>query len=217
MHHSELLTFRLVLVAVAMALAVSGARAQKPDAAKDQKHRAECRLAHQVLTQGQPADKRDWAVGKTRTCPSLGGEAIASELDRLRTVDQRTDELERVVLATSSFVDRRIVSRALDIASDAAAGTAARVQAIRVLSHQMAPSALTQYEQFVQPPSGPLVLKINIPTTGGFTEGDQPVTAVDVQQIAETLERVAEDGAAAPEVRNAAMLVAGTARAQSRQ
>ena len=39
--------------------------------------RNECRLAHQILTKGQPANQRDWALEFIRRCGSLGGEAIA--------------------------------------------------------------------------------------------------------------------------------------------
>jgi hypothetical protein len=34
------------------------------------RHGAECRLAHQVLTTGQPAVRRDWALSKS--CPARG-------------------------------------------------------------------------------------------------------------------------------------------------
>lgn len=137
----------LLLMPVQPAAAQGGGQ----ERAREAKHQADCRLAHQVLTTGQPAVKRDWALAKIGTCRELGGEALAAQLDDHRLTGERTDRLEQVVLATSRFVDREIVRATLEIAADPAAGTVARVQAIRVLSYQIAPASHAPYESYVQP------------------------------------------------------------------
>lgn len=50
---------------------VGGAEAQGADTADRAKLRAGCRLVHQVLTTGQRAVKRDWALGIIGSCPRL--------------------------------------------------------------------------------------------------------------------------------------------------
>lgn len=121
------------------------------DTAADRRHRADCRLAHQVLTKGQPAVKREWALGKIRVCEELGGEALAAELRRHRQAESPTEALEEAVRATRDFVDARLAEVALDITSDPSAGTAARVQAIRVLSYQITPGSSASFEELTDP------------------------------------------------------------------
>lgn len=202
----------LGLIAVLAALAVTdgSADAQEPegrDRGQEAKHKAQCRLAHQVLTRGQPAVKRDWALGKIGTCEELGGEAIASELERLRSTEARTQELESVVLATSRFVDREVAQTALDIASDPSAGVVARVQAIRILSYQLSPGTNAPYESFVEPGGG-IFVRATEPVVVG-----EPLPANMSETIHNTLADI-RDAASAPEpVRTAAENVARQAQA----
>lgn len=169
---------------------------------REARHRAQCGLAHQVLTKGQPAVKREWAVGKIGTCRELGGESIAAELDRLRFTGERTDRLERVVWVTNRFVDRAIARMALDIASDPTAGEVARVQAIRVLSFQVAPASNASYEEFVQP-NGTMFSR----ATGSVLVGT-PLTPEMCDRIRTELTRIHDDPSAPESVRIAARNVA---------
>lgn len=93
--------------------------------------------------------KRDWALAVAATCPDLGGEALAVELERHRGTNRRTDDLEDVVRATRDFVDATLAEAALDIAVDPAAGEVARVQALRVLAYQFEPGSSASFEQLV--------------------------------------------------------------------
>lgn len=121
------------------------ARAQVPDSILQ---RNECRLAHQVLTLGQPADRREWALDVIDRCGDLGGEAIASLIREYRNVSQPGGELEQVVRRTRYLVSPMIFDAAWEVAMDAGAGTVARVQSIRILLTQLSPGTLAPYESF---------------------------------------------------------------------
>lgn len=188
---------------------VEGAEAQAVDTAGRAKLRAECRLAHQVLTTGQPSVKREWAVGKIGACRDLGGEAIAAELDRLRSAEERTDRLERIVWVTNRFVDRAIARTALNVATDPGAGDVARVQAIRVLSFQVAPATNASYEGFVQP-GGAMFIR----ATGSVVVGTA-LTPETCARIRSELSEIHDDASAPESVRIAARNVAGQVAARS--
>lgn len=112
-------------------------------------HQADCRLAAQVLTLGQPANKRDWAVRFARSCGSVGGEAIGRALREHRTDVHTNEELELLVTSTSALIDAAIFEAALDVAGDPDAGVVARVQAVRAIYFQLHPGRLDPYESFL--------------------------------------------------------------------
>jgi hypothetical protein len=103
----------------------------------DEQHRNDCRLAHQVLTDGQPANKHDWALETAPGCGALGGEALAAVLLAHRGDDTAGDELEVVVGASVMLRDAALFRAGLQLAGDAAAGRAARVAGWQVVHAQL--------------------------------------------------------------------------------
>ena len=59
---------RLMMGAAVGALVAAGPLAAQADPGAV-KHRNDCLLAEQVLTHGQPANKRDWALNYIGSCP----------------------------------------------------------------------------------------------------------------------------------------------------
>jgi hypothetical protein len=200
----------LALLMIAQTGFTPPAHAQRHDTAWTAQHQAECRLAHQVLTTGQPAVRHGWAVARIGGCPQ-GGEALAAELRRLRTTSERTDELEMVVRATARFVDRALVVAALEIATDASAGTVARIQAMRVISNQLTPMTLATYEDFLVP--GGMGAGAFIPSSGRPGVGE-PLTREIIESVRQGLTAIVEDASALEPVRIAADNVAGHAHAE---
>lgn len=113
--------------------------------------RNECRLAHQILTKGQPANQRDWALEFIRGCGSLGGEAIAHLIRSHRGSDTWNAELDRIVDQTAYLVDLSIFEAGLEVAIDPSAGLVARVQGLRAMRTQLSPGDLITYDGLVDP------------------------------------------------------------------
>lgn len=116
--------------------------------------RNDCRLAAQVLTLGQPAVRRDWALGLIDNCGAEGGQVLAALLRQYSDVNTWNDELDQIVNTTAFIVDAAIFEAAMDVAVDPAAGTVARVQSIRALASQVSPGYLVPYRAFAEPERG---------------------------------------------------------------
>jgi hypothetical protein len=117
------------------------------DRADEVAHRNDCRLAHQVLVHGQPANKYDWALSFVENCGTEGATALASELREFRHLHGRTVHLDQLVEIAQRMIDPELLSAARDIAADEQAGEAARIHAIRLLVAQVADMDLP-YEAF---------------------------------------------------------------------
>jgi hypothetical protein len=129
-----------LLTAAALVSQAGAAMAQggsgKEDYA-DEHHRNDCRLAHQVLTDGHPADRYDWALETASSCGAPGGEALAAVLLAHRGDDTAGDELEVLVGASLRLRDAALFGAGLQLAGDAAAGRAARVAGWQVVHAQL--------------------------------------------------------------------------------
>ena len=201
-----------ILVLSSLLTLTSSALAQGQS--QEKRHEGKCRLAHQVLTKGQPAVKRDWALGYVSACRELGGEALAAALRSHRTAVARSDELTKLVVSTSLLIDRDVLNAALEVASDPTAGRVARVEAIRILSFQIRPGTFAPYQAFVAPDSA-----LSAPST--VSTGESPVVGEPLPDDA--FDRVATilfdlaDAPSTPEpVTVAAQSVARQAAAQAR-
>jgi hypothetical protein len=117
------------------------------------RHSSECRQAAEVLTTGQSANRYDWARSVITGCGELGGAALAGLIRRHRTETTDTAHFETIVTTASMLRDSQIYEAGLDVVQDRAASTFARVQAARILYHQLFPSARYGYEDFVFEPS----------------------------------------------------------------
>lgn len=137
-----------ILIVIGAAPAESQGRTEWEYA--DEHHRNDCRLAHQVLTLGQPAKKRAWALSVAPSCGPLGGEALAHILREHRGDVAWTQASEDIVLAATNLIDRSLFETGLHIAADPSAGPVARVQAVRVVYHQFNPGVYEEYAGFVE-------------------------------------------------------------------
>jgi hypothetical protein len=161
-------------------------------------HRDECRLANQVLTQGQPANQRDRALRIITTCGPLGGVTIGQLLRDHRHEGAWTEGLEEVVRLTADLADRSIYNSAVEIAADPAAGTAARVQALRVLYYQITPGSLDPYESFLPDTRRSYVRMLHGPAIG------EPLPPDAVHELFTLASGIAADPATNDTVRSAA-------------
>jgi hypothetical protein len=123
---------------IAGPLAAQGGSGKEDHA--DEHHRNDCRLAAQVLTLGQPADRRAWALETAPTCGASGGQALATVLDGQHGAADGA-ELEALVFATSRMTDGSVFQAGLRLGSDAGAGDAARAAGWRVALYQLVPGS----------------------------------------------------------------------------
>lgn len=111
------------------------------------KHRNDCRLAAQVLTTGQPAVKRAWAITQARTCAGVADQ-LANALRGSR-VSTDTVRLSALTAPADWLRDGRLFSAAYDIVRDRTASVQARVFATRVLMWAFAPGDEIDYRHLV--------------------------------------------------------------------
>lgn len=203
----------LLLTAFLLPTGPAGLSAQERgiEKAVEARHRADCRLAHQVLTTGEPARKTDWAISKASSCRELGGEAIATALFDRSGAGTRTRELERLVIATDLLIDERILQAALEIAQDPSAGEVARVQAIRIAHFQVdAFIRLASYDEYVR--AGETVRGVfHTPVSGKPTAG-KPLPSDATESTLSVLRAIRADPSTPDVVRRAAENVRVTLR-----
>lgn len=141
------------------------------DQAAQAQHRNDCRLAQQVLVQGQPANKKDWAFGQINSCGTVGGESLAAAIIQYRRVNAPGGEMEKLVQSAAYLTDGKIFGAALALAADEGAAGAARVQAIRIAYHQLNPAVYQSYEAFLNNPLETRVLLIGSITSEAPMKG----------------------------------------------
>jgi hypothetical protein len=196
----------LVTTALPFKLALAQGNAEKWSDYRDVHHRNDCRLAHQVLTHGQPEVKREWALSIVSGCGPLGGEAIAHLLREHRSDIERRPELERVVTQATKFRDRAIYEAALEIAVDPSAGEVGRVQALRALYNQLRPGNFAPYESFVTDS----LMPFGISTYHVYTATPLPDDAYET--IIEEMEALTSSVTTPSPVRRASLIVWSAAR-----
>jgi hypothetical protein len=115
------------------------------DGYADEHHRNDCRLAHQVLVLGQPANQRSWALATAPTCGASGGEALAAALWSHRGDAAPGSDLEALVRASAGITDGSVFEAGVRLGVDAGAGTAARAAGWRVALFQLVPGTYTEW------------------------------------------------------------------------
>lgn len=160
----------VALLALATGAATPAATQGHDEEAWLVQRRNECRLAQQVLVHGQPANKKDWALGQINSCGALGGESLAAAIPQYRTVSAPGGEMEKLVQSAAYLTDGNIFNAALMLAADERAAGAARVQAIRIAYHQLNPSVYQSYEAFLTNP-----LETRIVHSGSITSEAPPL------------------------------------------
>ncbi len=111
--------------------------------------RNNCRLAEQILTHGEPANKRAWALWQISVCGTSGAEVLAPLINAHRGEEEFSAALDSLIIAGRELIEPVLFETALDIASDASAGRSARVQAIRLLFAMLTPGHVGSYESFL--------------------------------------------------------------------
>jgi hypothetical protein len=140
----------IIVIATAMLLLLA-----LPAASRAQEHpdsilrRNDCRLAEQILTQGEPANKRGWAFWRITVCGTSGAEVLAPLINAHRDDEEFSAALDSLITAGRRLIEPVLFETALDMASDGSPGRSARVQAIRLLYAMLTPGNLASYETFL--------------------------------------------------------------------
>ena len=93
-------------------------------------HRNNCRLADQVLTLGQPANRREWALQYMGSCADEGGDVILGLWNSPPSSDL---ELQALYYASIQVADERIFDVAFTVAQDPVAPAPLRLAALGTL------------------------------------------------------------------------------------
>ena len=93
-------------------------------------HRNDCRLADQVLTLGQPANRQEWALQYIGSCGEEGGDVI---LGLWNSPPSSDSELQALYYASIHVADERIFDVAFTVAQDLAAPAPLRLAALGTL------------------------------------------------------------------------------------
>lgn len=215
----------LVLAAcVSTALPPPAGAQVKPDSAHN---RNDCRLVRQILVHGQPANKRTWALAKLPNCGPFAVEVVQHYMNRHRSDENFGTALNEVISASLGLVDRNLAFAALAVAMDQTAGTAARIQALRLLYAQVVPTTTVSYERFTRPEivsvtrrdDGSLYNRIEPlepdMVTDRFVAVITPFETGDAEHYTRALERLAS-GAQRADLRLAAQRAAAAFRSYQR-
>lgn len=184
-----------VLFMVALLLGSLGAcaaKAQSPQSI-EARHRADCRLAGQVLTSGQPANKRDWALEVIPACSELS-EAVPS----LWATGLPGDE-EGLVLAYEAsrlLQDGRVYEEAMALAENVGSPRLARMTALGVVGSFVRPSVGLDIRKLEQV-DGPAPWEWDgmwavFADYGEPTQGNVPLPADAAEEIRMLMESLAE-------------------------
>lgn len=123
------------------------------EATDSQPNHGQCTSAYEIVVrrpEKQPDDPlRQWALELLPECGSLGGQALAEALSAHRLDAEPTNDLNEIAVSSRDFIDGALFSSALRIATDDAAGVAARVTAIRIIYGMFATGTRTNYDWFV--------------------------------------------------------------------
>lgn len=174
------------IVAAAALLIVStlpvGAQGHGQDTALAAQHRSDCRLASQVLTTGNPAPHREWALRFIGSCGSEGPTALAVQWTRARGSGE---ELEQLVRSSARLRDARLYRELRATAQDPARPPAVRVGAMLVLSRYSDPHNAIWLTDLRPPsPVQRIPLLLSSASHGAQIDGDERVGAVAAEVLA---------------------------------
>ncbi len=138
---------------ILLALAARPVLAQEPDYRQKRESvdvhlRNDCRLAVQVLTRGQPADKREWALATINWCDESGPPVLAR---MWREVAADSASLGYMIYRSVSMRDRRVYDVVSAIARDGSVPALKRAAALHLLGRWARPGLSLQYRQFFVP------------------------------------------------------------------
>lgn len=142
-------TVAQVHMAVCLVLGIPAVTsAQRSTEAEDAKLRADCRLATQVLTTGNPARKEEWAWKTITRCEESAGAVLAT---LWADAPADTAELDRLYVASDRRRDRRVLETLIEVARTRESAQLVRLGALRVLAAYTDPRLVVDWEHLLQP------------------------------------------------------------------
>ena len=165
---------------------------------RDVHQRDDCRLAHQVLTLGQPAVKREWAFTIIGGCGPLGGEALVHQLRLHLNDSEPTDSLELLIWSAADLLDGALFRSALDLSRNTTAGIAARVAAVRIIYGMLDPGNHLSYR---------FITSTSLSIHSGFTAYPRygaPLPRNARQEVADVMHDLVHDASSPEALQNAA-------------
>jgi hypothetical protein len=144
----------LMIMAVALlGLGASPAAGQdhesRPKREREDVHlRNDCRLAVQVLTDGQPADKREWALGTIARCDESGPPVLARMWQQVAADSASVGNL---IYRSVGLRDRRLYDVVFAIAGDRSVPALKRAAALHLLGRWAEPGFILVYRPFFAP------------------------------------------------------------------
>jgi hypothetical protein len=168
------------------------------------RHRNQCRLAKQVLMQGHPANRREWASHYIMMCPEEAPEPLSRRW-------QTTTEIDLQDLVDFSFriPDRRIYDAAFAVASSSSRPAHVRVAAMSLLARYADPRKEIPLDELRVPPDGRIR-----PILGGVVYGGHMPVSVPIGEVGMSVQRLfqqlADTAENPPAVRHAAAVLALT-------
>lgn len=106
---------RCAIPVVALALLMGAGCASAQEDPGEVLHRNDCRLAHQILSRGQPDVKRGWALEVIGTCPGQAQQALVATWAS-PPLDEA--ELQRLYQASARILDGEVFAAAVRAAED---------------------------------------------------------------------------------------------------
>ncbi len=185
----------LALVLMMLGMSTLPAVGQEPEyrqkrESEDVHLRNDCRLAVQVLTQGQPANKRDWALDTIDRCDESGPPVLAR---MWREVAPDSAPVGHMIYRSVYMRDRRVYEVVSALARDRSVPALKRAAALHLLGRWAQPGLSLHFGQFFAPgfesveKNGIIYRGISHDTQ---YEGAEPLPATikaDVQRLAHDL------------------------------
>lgn len=166
------------------------------------KLRNDCRLADQVLTTGNPAPHREWALGVIWLCPRAG--STLSNALRTATATTDTSYLDALTAPAIELRDGDLFSAAMSVAGNPSASVPARVFAIRTLIYTARPGGSVDYDRLVA--DDPRVC-LGSSSPHSSVRSGTPLPSDYVEQMRALANRTFRDGTQPKSVRQAAECV----------
>ena len=172
-------------------------------------HRNNCRLAGQVLTLGQPANRGEWALQYIGSCGEEGGDVI---LGLWNSPPSSDSELQSLYYASIHVSDERVFVVALAVVEDPAAPAPLRLSALGTLVTYVRPYMLLNLDGRLRLEGVPPLHWSNVWGTidhPEFAEGEVSLPPGAYVRTLELVQEFAGDGDAPALLRDSAYWLLG--------
>ena len=178
---------RRALLSILVAMVPAGASAQARESI-DARHRADCRLAGQVLTTGQPATHRAWALEMIDQCQDTGPAVLATLWSNAPSVAATLDSL---TVPSVRLWDQRLFNALVTVAKSRGAADLKRVAALIVLATYAEPYSGMSLQELTDPrPDSSRAVRLVAVDYRPKTVGAQPLAntaPADVRRLLQEL------------------------------